>query len=153
MPFNGPGIYEIVPYQAPTLNLNSINGSLTSGEVIRTWTRGSPPSDNAVWQVAIAKGSGDDAEYLIINNRSGYYLTAAGEGTNVLSQQTSPSNPSARWKIHKAFRNGYDVWTINSVAGPLQLNVDGSGLTSGTNVIAWKIENGDNTTYYFDPRS
>lgn len=36
MVFNGVGTYEIVPYQAPTLNLNAWEGLLTPGADVRT---------------------------------------------------------------------------------------------------------------------
>lgn len=36
MVFTGPGTYEIVPYQAPTLNLNAWDGLMEAGAVVRT---------------------------------------------------------------------------------------------------------------------
>lgn len=41
--------------------------------------RGQTPSDNAKWQVALVAGSGTSAEYLLIDVRSGYFLTATGK--------------------------------------------------------------------------
>ncbi|KAH6667980.1 sclerotinia Sclerotiorum agglutinin Ssa in complex with Gal-Beta1,3-Galnac [Halenospora varia] len=156
MVFSGPGIYEIVSYQAPTLSLNSWGGSTNPGEVVKINGRSKPPppNGNAVWQVALASGSGDTAQYLIINAHSGYFLTATAASTIVSSQQKSPSDPSVRWTIKAATTNGYQVYTINSVSPSLgQLNVKGSGQAAGTEVLAYPIENGDNTKFYFDPVS
>jgi hypothetical protein len=38
-------------------------------------------TDNSVWEVALASGEfgSDKAEYIIINARSGYFLTATGK--------------------------------------------------------------------------
>jgi hypothetical protein len=41
----------------------------------------SHPSSNTLWQVALVAdaGTGENAQYLIINVRSGYFLTATGK--------------------------------------------------------------------------
>lgn len=36
MGFTGAGVYEIVPYQAPKLNLNSWEGKMAAGAVVKT---------------------------------------------------------------------------------------------------------------------
>ncbi|KAH8665030.1 sclerotinia Sclerotiorum agglutinin Ssa in complex with Gal-Beta1,3-Galnac [Tricladium varicosporioides] len=156
MVFSGPGLYEIVSYQAPTLSLNSWGGSTNPGEVVKINGRAKPPppTGNAVWQVALASGSGDTAQYLIINAHSGYFLTATSAGTIVSSQQKPPSDQSARWTIKAATTNNYQVYTINCVSSAMgQLNIKGGGLVYGTDVLAYPIENGDNTKFYFDPVS
>ena len=35
MVWSGPGLYEIVPYQAPTLSTNSWGGGTTAGEDVK----------------------------------------------------------------------------------------------------------------------
>ncbi|KAF4625051.1 hypothetical protein G7Y89_g13118 [Cudoniella acicularis] len=154
MVFSGPGLYEIVLYQAPTLSLNSWGGTLNPGEVVKADTRSNPPpaNGNAVWQIAAASGTGASTQYLIINAHSGYFLTATTANTIVSSQQRSPSDKSALWTITPATTNGYQVYTINSVTPALgQLNVDGSRNTVGTPILAWPTSTTDNTKFYFDP--
>ncbi|KAI2618963.1 ricin B lectin domain-containing protein [Hypomontagnella submonticulosa] len=154
MGFTGPGVYEIVPYQAPKLSANSWEGKMEPGAVIRTYPRGDTksPSSNAVWQLAHVAGSGANAEYLIINLRTGYFLTATDDKTIVSTPQISPNDPSTHWIIKSTPTNGYDVYTINSkITSRGQLNVKGSSSQSGADILSWPIENGDNSKWYFDP--
>ncbi|KAI0437778.1 ricin B lectin domain-containing protein [Xylaria telfairii] len=154
MGFTGPGVYEIVPYQAPNLSANSWGGRLEAGAVVRTYPRDrSNPSSNAVWQVALVAGSGDTAEYLIINARTGYFLTATADSTITSTPQISPTDPTTHWTIKSSPTAGYDVFTINSkVKSRGQLNVSGSSTQSGADILAWPITNTDNTKWYFDRR-
>lgn len=39
---------------------------------------------------------------------------------------------------------------VTSVSGNGQLNAEASGTGTGTKVLSWQIENGDNTMWYFD---
>ncbi|KAI3316915.1 ricin B lectin domain-containing protein [Xylariaceae sp. AK1471] len=153
MGFSGPGVYEIVPYQAPTLNANSWDGKMPPGAVVKTYTRDkSNPSTNALWYLALVAGSGDT--YLIINVRTGYFLTATADSTIVSTPQISPTDPTTHWTIKSTPTNGYDVFTINNkVASRGQLNVSGSSSQSGAEILAWPIENGDNSKWYFDRRN
>ncbi|KAI1079618.1 hypothetical protein F5B20DRAFT_542968 [Whalleya microplaca] len=156
MGFSGPGVYEIVPYQAPTLSANSWGGGMAAGATVKTYPRGDrskPPSTNAVWQLAHVAGSESNAEYLIINIRTGYFLTATADNAVTSTPQISPNDPSCHWTIKSTPTNGYDVYTINSKVGSRgQLNVKGSSTQSGADILSWPIENGDNSKWYFDPR-
>jgi len=153
MVWKGPGLYEIIPYQVPTLSINSWGGGTDPGEPVKLYARSKPPTktDNSVWEVALVSGSGDSAQYIIINARSGYFLTATAEDKVTSVEHKSPSDPSVLWTIKEAFTNGYQVYNINSVNSSLgQLNIRGSGNTSGTEVIAYPISSTDNTKFYFD---
>ncbi|KAI0377521.1 hypothetical protein F5Y04DRAFT_175836 [Hypomontagnella monticulosa] len=153
MGFTGPGVYEIIPYQAPDLSANSWGGKLEAGAVVRTFPRGdrSKPSPNAVWQLALVAGSGDDAEYLIINLLTGYFLTATADEQIVSTPQISPNDPSTHWTIKSTPTNGYDVFTVNSkITSRGQLNVKECSSSSGADILSWPIENGDNSKWYFD---
>ncbi|KAF5876321.1 putative chain agglutinin ssa protein [Botrytis fragariae] len=153
MVFNGVGTYEIVPYQAPTLNLNAWDGLLTPGAVVRTYARGDTPSDNAKWQVALVAGSGDSAEYLIINVRSGFFLTATGDNKIASTPQISPTDQSARWTIKASTTNGYQVFTINSkISSRGQLSVKDFSTQSGADILSATSKNGDNQKWYFDAK-
>ncbi|KAF7863230.1 hypothetical protein EAF04_007312 [Stromatinia cepivora] len=153
MGFQGCGTYEIVPYQAPSLNLNAWEGKLEPGAVVRTYTRGDTPSDNAKWQVALVAGSGDSAEYLIINVRSGYFLTATQENHVVSTPQISPTDPSARWTIKAATTHQYEVFTINNkVPGRGQLTVKDFSTHSGADVLSASAQTADNQKWYFDAK-
>jgi hypothetical protein len=155
MGFKGPGIYEIVPYQAPTLSANSWGGDVTPGAVVRTYPRDSAkPTDNTLWYVALAAGSGASAEYFIINVHSGFFLTATADKTIVSTPQISPRDPTTHWTITSSTTNGYDVFTINSkVSSRGQLTVKDSSSSSGADILASPVANTDNTKWYFDPRS
>ncbi|KAI0549959.1 hypothetical protein F4679DRAFT_544336 [Xylaria curta] len=154
MGFSGPGLYEIVPYQAPDLSANSWGGGMEPGAVVRTFPRDrSKPSTNAIWQIALVAGSGDSAEYLIINQRTGYFLTATGDNKITSTPQISPADPATHWTIKSAPTNGYDVFTINNkVPSRGQLNVSGSSTTSGADILSLPVSNADNTKWYFDRR-
>ncbi|KAI1171047.1 hypothetical protein F4777DRAFT_566757 [Nemania sp. FL0916] len=150
MPFSGPGVYSIVSYQGPNYNANSWGGGPQVGQQVRLFAK-NPLTDNAKWQVALAKGTGDNAEYLIINLANGAYLTATGKNTITSCQDKLPTDPEVRWtlKYYKK-QDKYDVYTVTSVSGNGQLNCEGSGATQGTNILSWQIENGDNTMWYFE---
>ncbi|KAI0465862.1 ricin B lectin domain-containing protein [Xylaria cf. heliscus] len=154
MGFTGPGVYEIVPFQAPDLSANSWEGGLAPGAVVRTYPRDrSNPSTNTLWQVALVAGSGESAEYLIINVRSGYFLTATADSTITSTPQISPTDPTTHWTIKSARTGGYDVFTINNkVQSRGQLNVSGSSTKSGADILAWPISTSDNVKWYFDRR-
>ncbi|APA05413.1 predicted protein [Sclerotinia sclerotiorum 1980 UF-70] len=153
MGFKGVGTYEIVPYQAPSLNLNAWEGKLEPGAVVRTYTRGDKPSDNAKWQVALVAGSGDSAEYLIINVHSGYFLTATKENHIVSTPQISPTDPSARWTIKPATTHQYEVFTINNKVSELgQLTVKDYSTHSGADVLSASAKTADNQKWYFDAK-
>ncbi|KAI3336887.1 sclerotinia Sclerotiorum agglutinin Ssa in complex with Gal-Beta1,3-Galnac [Xylariaceae sp. AK1471] len=155
MGFTGPGVYEIVPFQAPELSANSWGGGKEPGAEVRTFTRDRiNPTKNTLWQVALVAGSGDTAEYLIINVNSGYFLTATADQTITSTPQIAPNDPTCHWTIKSAPTNGYDVFLINNqVTSRGQLNVEGSSTKSGTPILAWPIENGDNSKWYFDPHN
>ncbi|KAK9796910.1 putative chain agglutinin ssa protein [Seiridium cardinale] len=149
MGFTGAGVYEIVPYQAPKLNLNSWEGLMTAGAVVR----GNSPSDNAKWQLALVAGSGDSAEYLIINVRTGYFLTATGDNKIASTPQISPTDKTAHWTIHSTRTNGYDVYTITSkVASRGQLTVKDFSTQSGADILSATKQDADNQKWYFEPR-
>lgn len=154
MTFAGPGLYEIVLYQAPTKCLNSWGGTKDVGEVVKSFGRDNPalPTYNSVWQVALANSAfGEPAQYFIINGHNGYFLTATAAGTIVSSQQRSPSDKSVRWFIKESPGNK-GVFYINSVSPDLgQLNVSYASTESGASILAWPISNEDNTKFYFVP--
>ncbi|KAI1258222.1 hypothetical protein MGN70_001271 [Eutypa lata] len=152
MGFSGPGIYEIVPYQAPNLSMNAWDGLMQAGAEVKTYNRNrDDPSTNALWQLALVSGSGDSSEYLIINVRTGFFLTATSDKKVTTTPQISPTDPSCHWTIKSMPANGYDVYTVNNkVSSRGQLNVTGSSNKSGTEIIAWPIENTDNTKWYFE---
>ncbi|KAI1756054.1 ricin B lectin domain-containing protein [Xylaria castorea] len=154
MGFTGPGLYEMVPFQAPDLSANSWGGGMESGAVVRTFSRDrSNPSTNALWQVALVAGSGDSAEYLIINARTGYFLTATTDSKITSTPQISPTDPTTHWTIKSSPTGGYDVFTVdNKVKSRGQLNVSGSSGSSGADILAWPVSNTDNTKWYFDRR-
>ncbi|KAI6244895.1 Agglutinin [Erysiphe necator] len=151
MPFKGPGIYEIVPFQTPKFSCNSWGGSTNEGEEVKIAERSQPPGQNTLWEVALASGSGADAEYYIINVKNGYFLAATGVTTNITCKHSIPTDPSIRWKLRPATTNGYDVWQVDSLSSYGQLNVRESGQASGTDVISYQISSTDNTKWYFDP--
>ncbi|KAI1810155.1 hypothetical protein GGS20DRAFT_568727 [Poronia punctata] len=153
MGFTGPGLYEIVPYQAPDLSASSWEGLMSAGAPVKTYGRGdrSNPSTNSLWYVALASGSGSSAEYLIINARNGYFLTATADRHVTSTPQISPTDKTSHWKITSNPSNGYDTFTVdNAVKSRGQLNVSGSSSKSGTDILSWPIENGDNSKWYFD---
>ncbi|CAJ2512450.1 Uu.00g054650.m01.CDS01 [Anthostomella pinea] len=154
MGFNNPGVYEIRPYQAPGLSANSWVGGLEAGAVVKTYARSSPPTDNALWQVALVAGSGSSAEYLIINVHSGYFLTATADGTVTSTPQISPRDASCHWTITSTPTHGYDVYKVNnkvSSRGPL--NVAGSSLDAGADIgVYGNPGDGDNCKWYFEPK-
>ncbi|KAI1735488.1 ricin B lectin domain-containing protein [Xylaria scruposa] len=154
MGFTGPGLYEIVPFQAPDLSANSWGGGMQSGALVRTYARDrSDPQTNALWQIALVAGSGESAEYLIINDRTGYFLTATGDSEVTSTPQISPADPTTHWTIKPSPTNGYDTFTINNkVESRGQLNVSGASSSSGADILAWPITNNDNTKWYFDRR-
>ncbi|RYP11226.1 hypothetical protein DL764_000182 [Monosporascus ibericus] len=153
MGFEGPGVYEIVPYQAPTLNMNSWEGRMEPGALVRTYPRGDTPSENAIWQLALVSGSGDCAEYLIINVRTGYFLTATADDTIVSTPQISPTDPTCHWSIKSSRTNGYDVYTINSkVSSRGQLSVNDFSVQSGADILSSPTANADNCKWYFDQK-
>ncbi|KAH6654653.1 hypothetical protein BKA67DRAFT_535963 [Truncatella angustata] len=153
MGFTGAGVYEIVPYQAPKLNANSWGGGLNVGQDVRTYERGSSPTDNAKWQLALVAGSGDDAEYLIINVLTGYFITATGEFPSYTLQFISPTDPTARWTIKSSSANGYDVYTITSkVSSRGQLTVKDFSTQSGADILSATKKDQDNQRWYFEPR-
>ncbi|KAG4035475.1 hypothetical protein MFRU_001g02440 [Monilinia fructicola] len=153
MGFTGVGIYEIRPFQAPDLNLNAWEGQLEPGAVVRTYTRGDKISSNAQWQLAHVAGSGDSAEYLIINNRSGFFLTGTNDNTIASTPQISPADPTAHWIIKSAKTGQYDVYTINNkVSSRGQLSVKGSANQSGADIQSATTSNADNQKWYFEPQ-
>ncbi|KAI1338679.1 hypothetical protein F5Y15DRAFT_386610 [Xylariaceae sp. FL0016] len=156
MPFTGPGLYEIIPYQAPQLSANSWEGLMKAGAVVKTYPRGDKtnPSTNALWQLALVAGSGDTAEYLIINARTGYFLTATADKTITSTPQGSPTDPCCRWYITSSPANGYETFLVkNKVQSRGQLNVKGSSNQPGADILSWPIEDYDNSRWYFDPHS
>ncbi|KAI5921218.1 ricin B lectin domain-containing protein [Camillea tinctor] len=156
MGFRGPGIYEILPLQAPTLSANSWGGGMEPGAVVKTYPRGDSskdPDTNALWQLALVSGTGESAEYLIINIRTGYFITATADKTITSTPQISPKDPSCHWTIKSTPTDGYDVYTINNkIHSRGQLNVRYGSTSPGADILSWPIENGDNSKWYFDPR-
>ncbi|KAK9781685.1 putative Ricin B lectin domain-containing protein [Seiridium cardinale] len=127
MGFTGAGVYEIVPYR--------------------------DPSDNAKWQLALVAGSGDSAEYLIINVRTGYFLTATGDNKIASTPQISPTDKTAHWTIHSTRTNGYDVYTLlilgyhsitSKVASRGQLTVKDFSTQSGADILSATKQDADN---------
>ncbi|KAI8950712.1 ricin B lectin domain-containing protein [Xylaria longipes] len=154
MGFTGPGLYEIVPFQAPDLSANSWGGKMESGAVIRTHPRNrSNPTTNALWQLALVAGSEDSAEYLIINDLTGYFLTATDDSNIVSTPQISPVDPTTHWTIKSSPTGGYDVFTItNKVESRGQLSVKDSSAELGADILSSPISTSDNTKWYFDRR-
>ncbi|RAL61633.1 hypothetical protein DID88_002702 [Monilinia fructigena] len=159
MGFTGVGVYELRPFQAPDLNANSWGGLLEAGAEIKTHQRAAPSPEyaNAKWQLALVAGSGENAEYLIINVLTGYFITATGDNTVVSTPQISPTDPTARWTIKSIPTKGayetYDVYTITSkVASRGQLSVKGSANVRATEIIAEPKKDADNQKWYFEPQ-
>ncbi|KAI1197411.1 sclerotinia Sclerotiorum agglutinin Ssa in complex with Gal-Beta1,3-Galnac [Nemania serpens] len=154
MGFTGPGIYEIVPYGGPDLSANAWGGRMEPGAVVRIHTRDrSNPGLNTLWQVALVSEPGKDAEYLIINVLTGYFLTATANQAVTSTPQISPKDDTARWSIISSPTSGWDTFTVNNkVKARGQLNVSGNTYQSGTDILAYPISNTDNTKWYFDPR-
>ncbi|KAI0134347.1 sclerotinia Sclerotiorum agglutinin Ssa in complex with Gal-Beta1,3-Galnac [Xylariales sp. AK1849] len=153
MGFKGPGVYEISSYQAPTLTANAWDGKMAAGAVIKTYDRGDKtnPSTNALWQLALVAGTGDNAVYLIINVRTGYFLTVTASETIVSTPQISPTDESAHWTIKSTPSNGYDVYTINSkISSRGQLTVKDSSTKSGADILASVSNDSDNAKWYLD---
>jgi len=130
---------------------------MNAGEEVKTYDRGDRdhPSDNALFQAALVKGSGEDAEYLLINVKNGYYLTAVAAEKIIRCEQRSPRDETVRWKIiyrqSEAGGTKYDTFIVNSVKGDRgQLNVANDKLGPGVDILAWPIEQGGNTRFYFD---
>ncbi|QSZ34012.1 hypothetical protein DSL72_005592 [Monilinia vaccinii-corymbosi] len=153
MGFIGVGTYEMRPYQAPDLNLNAWEGLLKPGAEVKTYPRGDAVSSNAKWQVAHVAGTGDSAEYLIINVRSGYFLTATKDNSIASTPQISPADDTARWFIKSTPTNGYPVFTItNKVASRGQLSVKDSSNKSGADILSATKHDADNQKWYFEPQ-
>ncbi|KAI0148791.1 hypothetical protein GGR57DRAFT_474298 [Xylariaceae sp. FL1272] len=151
MGFKGPGVYSIISYQGPNFNANSWGGGSQLGQQVKLYPK-NPLTDNAKWQVSLASGSGDDAQYFITNLANGGYLTAGTKNQITTCQFKTPTDPTVRWQLKYYKKQGqYDVWTVTSVSGNGQLNCSGSGHSEGTEILSWQIENGDNTMWYFDP--
>ncbi|KAI0185876.1 ricin B lectin domain-containing protein [Xylaria flabelliformis] len=154
MGFTGHGLYEIVPFQAPDLSASAWEGKMEPGALVRTYARDrSNPSTNTLWRITLVSGSGDSAEYLILNDRTGYPLTATADSAVTSTPQISPSDPTTHWTIKSSPVSGYEVYTINNkVESRGQLNVSGASSSSGADILAWPITNKDNTKWYFDRR-
>ncbi|KAI0398158.1 hypothetical protein F5Y17DRAFT_216331 [Xylariaceae sp. FL0594] len=155
MPIPGPGVYEIVPYQAPELTMNAWDGKMDPGALVRTYTRDrANPSTNSLWYLALVAGSGDTAEYLIINVRTGYFLTATADNTIVSTPQISPADASAHRTLKYAPSRNYTLFTINSkISSRDQLTVKGASTESGADILAAPASDKDNTRWYFDRRT
>ncbi|KAI9645398.1 hypothetical protein NHQ30_006136 [Ciborinia camelliae] len=134
MVFTGCGTYEIVPFQAPTLNANSWEGKTTPGA-----------------DLALISGSGDTAKYLIINCRSGFFLTATNNNTIVSTPQVPPTEPGAHWTIKSATTSGYEVFTINNEMYG-QLTVKDFSAESGADILSATKQDADNQKWYFDAK-
>ncbi|KAK9421339.1 putative Ricin B lectin domain-containing protein [Seiridium unicorne] len=156
MGFTGAGVYEIVPYRS-LLTQVCYRGTKAQPQLLGglddCWCSGPSPSDNAKWQLALVAGSGDSAEYLIINVRTGYFLTATGDNKIASTPQISPTDKTAHWTIHSTRTNGYDVYTITSkVASRGQLTVKDFSTQSGADILSATKQDADNQKWYFDPR-
>ncbi|KAI3339477.1 ricin B lectin domain-containing protein [Ustulina deusta] len=151
MPFTGPGLYEIVPFRAQGLTASAWDGLLDAGALVRLSTRTpSDPATNSVWEVALASGEGESAEYLILNALTGYPITATADRTTTSTPQISPADPTTRWTIESI---GSDVFTINNkVASRGQFSVKGGDYQSGVDIMAWVTGNTDNQKWYFERR-
>ncbi|KAJ8132649.1 hypothetical protein O1611_g967 [Lasiodiplodia mahajangana] len=150
MPFQGPGIYSIAAYQGPDCNINSWGGGTQLGQQVKLYPK-NPLTNNAKWQVALASGSGDNAQYFIINLANGGYLTATGKNQVTSCQFKLPTDQTVRWtlKYYKK-QDKYDVYTVTSVSANGQLTAEAGAAVQGTNVLSAQIENSDNTMWYFD---
>ncbi|KAI1182374.1 hypothetical protein F5B17DRAFT_449686 [Nemania serpens] len=150
MVFHGPGIYSLVSYQGPQNNANSWGGGTTLGQEVRLYPK-NPLGDNAKWQVALASGGVESAQYFIINLANGGYLTVGEKDKTTTCQFKLPTDPKVRWTIkHHKKQGKYDVYTVNSCAGHMQLNCSGGSSDKGTDILAYQTEDGDNSMWYFD---
>ncbi|RYP06502.1 hypothetical protein DL765_009469 [Monosporascus sp. GIB2] len=68
--------------------------------IFKLKSQGKRPSTNAIWQLALVAGSCDNAEYLIINVRTGYFLTSTADKTIASTPQISPADPTCHWTIN-----------------------------------------------------
>ncbi|KAI1198106.1 hypothetical protein F5X97DRAFT_323890 [Nemania serpens] len=150
MPFSGPGIYSIVSYQGPDNNANSWGGGTTLGQEVKLHPK-EPLTSNAKWQVALASGSGDSAQYFIINLANGGYLTATEKNKPTTCQFKLPTDPTVRWTLkHYKKQNQYDVYTVTSVAGNGQLRPQGGETSRGTSILSYETESDDTCMWYFE---
>ncbi|KAI1160113.1 hypothetical protein F5B18DRAFT_541352 [Nemania serpens] len=150
MPFNGPGIYSITSYQGPDSNANSWGGGTALGQEVKLFPK-NPLYDNAKWQVALASGSGDSAEYFIFNLANGGYLTANEKNKVTTCEFKLPTDTKVRWTLKYFQKQGqYDVYTVTSVSGNGQLSVEGGGVAQGTKILSYENGDGDNSMWYFE---
>ncbi|CAN9428872.1 unnamed protein product [Alternaria alternata] len=82
-----------------------------------------------------------DREYHIICANSGLYLCMNDSGGKITQEIRPPLDNAVRWKIA---HTGNGTYTINNADGQKkqQLNVNGEGKDSGTDVISYAITNG-----------
>ncbi|KAI0398640.1 ricin B lectin domain-containing protein [Xylaria palmicola] len=149
MPFQGPGVYEIVPIQAKEMFANSWGGDLKAGAQVKLYPRdSSDPHKNSIWQFALVGGFSDASEYLIINVLTGYFLTATAEGTAVSTPQISPTDPTARWRITTGLPPFRDIFTINcALESRGQLNTNNGAMDKGTEIIAYGLTGQDSAKW------
>ncbi|CAN9481835.1 unnamed protein product [Alternaria alternata] len=134
--YTGPGMYEILPKHAPEMSLN-------------VWGATSPrtkEAKNTHFEIVSAGGYNaqpekGDREYHIICANSGLYLCMNDSGGKITQEIRPPLDNAVRWKIA---HTGNGTYTINNADGQKkqQLNVNGEGKDSGTDVISYAITNG-----------
>ncbi|KAE8145822.1 ricin B lectin domain-containing protein [Aspergillus avenaceus] len=132
--FKGPGLYTITAsYVDKRLDLD--DGKKEDGTKLQLFK----PLDDDKYgpdQQFIIANVGRD-EHVIINIKSGTYLTASDDNGQITANFISPLENKVRWKIHPA-RGAEGAYTINSVAyNGKVVDVSGSKTDDRTPVLTY----------------
>ena len=147
--YTGPGMYEIIPYNAQNMSLNVWGGATKAGTQVKLYER-SPKAQNTQFEFVAAGGEkakpeNGAREYHIIGANTGLYL-AMNDSGNITMELRPPLDLSIRWRISHA---GNGAFYINSAdtKKAVQLNVRGAGKTSGTELITYQYATAENVWF------
>ncbi|GAQ11731.1 hypothetical protein ALT_9052 [Aspergillus lentulus] len=147
--FTGPGYYTIVA-RSVDKRLDLDGGKKTDGTKLQLYRK----LDDATWgpdQQFLFAYTGVVDEYLIINAKSGTYLTASGgDGTaQITGNLISPREKRVRWKV-KPVKDDSGAYYIYSVAYPENVvDVRDNGTNDGTAIITFpKRPQGQNQQFF-----
>jgi hypothetical protein len=136
--------------------LDVYGGSKVDGANVQQWS--CHDGDNQRWIFKPQGYDGNDPVYLIINVGSGKCLDVEGaslkDGANII-QYSCHSGKNQLWKVkpiggegeRKLSLLGYQIISVKS--GKC-LDVSGSSLKDGANVLQWTPHNGDNQRWLLD---
>jgi len=146
--YTGPGVYELIPGNAPTKAVG-VSGESSIGAAVKL-SPATPQSDNVLWEIVAAGGTngepvvGDpevgDRQYHILAAGSGLMLCAAEDGSksNCLISTRSVRHPSCRWKMVPLQNGKYNFQ--NALGANSWLAVKGAATADGSDVMTWTKE-------------